>query len=196
MTRFQIKYKTHQILFRVIKLKINLNMKTLFLRILIFISLTPFYLSAQQATSRDSLLEHMTGKWVLQGTIEGKQTTHDVVIEWVLDHQYLQINEVSREKKGNGKPEYEAIVYISHNSVLNSYNCLWLDNTGNDGLNGQAIGHAEANGTKLEFLFKGSDASIFHTTFAYDKSTDSWQWIMNAEMNGKLQPFASVKLTR
>ena len=171
-------------------------MKAIFLRILIFISLTPFYLSAQQPTSQDSLLERMTGKWVLQGMIEGKETTHDVVTEWVLDHQYLQINEVSRDKNGNGKPEYEAIVYISHNPALNSYNCLWLDTTGNGGLNGQAIGHAEANGNKLEFLFKGSDASIFHTTFEYNKSTDSWQWIMNAEMNGKLLPFANLKLSR
>ena len=171
-------------------------MKAIFLRILIFISLTPFYLSAQQPTSQDSLLECMTGKWVLQGMIEGKETTHDVVTEWVLDHQYLQIKEVSREENGNGKPEYEAIVYISHNPVLNSYNCLWLDTTGNGGLNGQAIGHAEANGSKLEFLFKGSDAGIFHTIFTYDKSTDSWQWIMNAEMNGKLQPFANLKLSR
>ena len=178
------------------KIQSEFYMKVILVRILIFLSLTPFYLFAQQVTSQDSLLERMTGKWVLQGTIEGKQTTHDVVTEWVLDHQYLQINEVSREKNGNGKPEYEAIVYISHNRSLDSYSCLWLDNTGNGGLNGQAIGNAEATRDKLEFLFKGSDASIFHTTFEYNKSTDSWQWIMNAEMNGKLQPFANLKLIR
>ena len=171
-------------------------MKAILLRILIFLSLTPFYMFAQQATDQDSLLERMTGKWVLQGTIEGKETTHDVVTEWVLDHQYLQIKEVSREIKENGKPEYDAIVFISHNLALNSYSCLWLDNTGNGGMNGQAIGHAVPNGDKLEFRFKGTDTGIFHTTFEYDKSTDSWQWIMNAEMNSKLQPFANVKLTR
>ena len=171
-------------------------MKSILLRILIFIFLTPFYGYAHQATVPDSLLEDMTGKWVLHGTIEGKETTHDVITEWVLDHQYLQIKEVSREKDGNGKPVYEAMVFISHNTSLNSYNCLWLDNTGNGGLNGEAVGHAEANRNKLEFLFKGSDAGIFHTIFTYDKSTDSWQWIMNAEMNGKLQPFANLKLTR
>jgi len=47
-------------------------MKAIFLRILIFISLTPFYLSAQQATSQDSLLERMTGKWILRGDHRGK----------------------------------------------------------------------------------------------------------------------------
>jgi len=171
-------------------------MKTILLRMLILLSLTPFYGFAQQATSQDTLLEHMTGKWVLHGTLEGKETTHDVVTEWVLEHQYLQIKEVSREKDRNGKPEYDAIVYISHNHKLNSYNCLWLDNTGNGGLSGEAIGHATANGDKLEFVFKGTDNSSFFTTFAFEKSTDTWQWIMNAEMNGKLQPFANLKLTR
>lgn len=169
-------------------------MKTILLRMLILLSLTPFYGFAQQGTSKDSLLDRMTGKWMLHGTIEGKETTHDIVTEWVLDHQYLQIKEVSREKDENGKPEYEAIVYISHNTTLNSYCCLWLDNTGNGGLSGEAIGHATANGDKLEFVFIGTGS--FRTTFAFDKTSDSWQWFMNAEMNGKLQLFANVKLTR
>ena len=30
------------------------------------------------------LLDHLAGQWVLQGTIAGKQTTHDVQAEWVL----------------------------------------------------------------------------------------------------------------
>jgi len=171
-------------------------MKSILLRILIFITLTPFYGFAQQATVPDSLLESITGKWLLQGTIEGKETTHDVVTEWVLDHQYLQIKEVDKEKGVNGKPVYEALVYITHNPALNSYSCLWLDNTGNGGLSGEAIGHATGNGDKLEFVFNGPGTGSFHTTFVYDKITDSWQWIMNAEMNGKLQPFANLKLTR
>ncbi len=29
----------------------------------------------------DPLLDHMTGQWVLQGTIAGKQTTHDITAD-------------------------------------------------------------------------------------------------------------------
>ena len=171
-------------------------MKTILIKILLLIGLTPFSALAQQTTSQDSLLDRMAGKWVLRGTIDGKETTHDINAVWVLDHEYIQLKEVSREKEMNGKPSYEAIVYICWEQKLNRYSCLWLDNTGNGGLAPQAVGHAKSNGDKLEFLFKGSDNSIFHTTFLYDRGTGTWQWLMDGEENGKMQPFARVKLTR
>ena len=170
-------------------------MRTILLDISVLVLLTSFPSFAQQPI-RDSLLEHMTGKWLLKGTIEGKETTHDIVTEWVLGHQYLQIKEVSREKDLEGKPIYDAIVFIGLNKDLNQYSCLWLDNTGSGGLNAHAIGHAKRNGNKLEFLFKISDNNIFHSTFVYNLQEDSWQWLMDNEENGKSQYFAKMKLTR
>lgn len=52
------------------------------------------------------LLEHMTGHWVLRGTIAKKPTVHDVDAAWVAQHRYLQIHEVSREKNADGQPQY------------------------------------------------------------------------------------------
>lgn len=43
---------------------------------------------------------------------------------------------------------------------------------------------------------KGAGGSLFHTTFAYNKESDSWEWRMDGEENGTLRPFARVKLTR
>ena len=51
------------------------------------------------------------------GTIARKDTTHDIVSEWVLGHQYLRIHERSREKDGKGQPQYEAIVFIGWDAV-------------------------------------------------------------------------------
>jgi hypothetical protein len=151
--------------------------------------------NAQQTTFQDSLLERMVGKWVLRGTIAGALTTHDVDVEWVLAHQYLQINEISREKNPQGQPAYEAIVTIGWDQPANQYACLWLDATGGGGLSAQAIGHAKKDGDRIEFLFKGSDGSLFHTAFVYDRSSDSWRWLMDSEEHGDLEPFARVTLT-
>jgi hypothetical protein len=152
--------------------------------------------SARPSTFQDPLLDHLTGKWVLRGTIAGRKTTHDIVAEWVLGHQYVRLHEISREKDAKGQPEYEAIVFIGWDQPSSQYACLWLDSTGGGGLMGQAIGHAKRGGDEIAFLFKAGDGSLFHTTFAYTKSTDSWQWLMDGEEKGKLQPFARVKLTR
>ncbi len=150
---------------------------------------------AQQPLN-DPLLERMAGTWVLRGTIGGSETTHDVVIEWVLGHQYLRMHEVSREKDAKGGPAYEAIVFIGWDAKTSRYACLWLDSTGGGGLNGQAIGYAARSGDEIPFVFQPAGAEKFHTTMAYDPKTDSWQWRMDGEEGGKLQPFARVRLTR
>jgi hypothetical protein len=151
---------------------------------------------AQKSGSQESLLDQMTGNWLLKGTIAGKETTHDITMAWVLGHQYIQITEISHEKNALGKPEYEALVYISFDTAKIQYTCLWLDNTGNGGLSAQAVGHAKRENNKIEFLFKISDTDTFHTVFLFDKTSDTWQWLMDDEENGKYQPFARVKLTR
>ncbi len=170
-------------------------MKLIF-KVFLLIVLLAIPASAQQQTFQDPLLDHMVGTWVLQGTIAGKKTTHDIVSEWVLGHQYVRFHEISREKNAAGQAEYEAIVFIGWDQTLGQYACLWLDSTGGGGLTGQAIGHAGRGGDAIAFLFKGSDGSIFHTTFTYSKDSDTWEWGMDGEESGKLQPFARVKLTR
>ncbi len=161
--------------------------------LLIFITCISTY--AQVSTFQDSLLDRMTGNWILKGTIAGQETTHDVTVEWILGQQYIQLREIFREKNEADLPAYEALVLIGWDSQLNKYACMWFDVTGGGGLNGKAIAHAERKGNEIPFLFK-IDRSVFHTTFVYDKVTDTWQWFMYGEENGNLQPFARVMLTR
>jgi hypothetical protein len=54
------------------------------------------------------LLNHLAGNWVLEGVLGKSQVTHDITAEWILNHEYLRLHEVSREKNKNGDPAYEA----------------------------------------------------------------------------------------
>jgi hypothetical protein len=164
--------------------------------VILLIVCCAFPVLAQQASFHDALLDELAGKWVLHGTIAGKETTHDIDAVWVLAHQYLQFHEISREKDTNGVAAYEAIVFIGWDNRSQQYACLWLDVTSGDGLSNGVIGHAKRDADHIPFLFKGSDGSLFHTTFVRDRSADSWQWLMDGEENGKLQPFARVTLRR
>ncbi|MGD1148337.1 MAG: hypothetical protein ABR961_10360 [Thermoanaerobaculaceae bacterium] len=164
--------------------------------ILASLTLAAVSAAAPPPAFQDPLLDRMTGTWVLRGTIAGRETTHDIVGDWVLGHQYVRLHEVSREKSAGGQPEYEAIVFIGWDEKAGGYACLWLDSTGGGGLSAQAIGHGRRNGDEIAFLFRGSDGSTFHTTFAYARDAGTWQWLMDGEDRGKLQPFARVRLTK
>ena len=54
------------------------------------------------------------------------------------------------------------------------------------------------NEARIRLLFYSSSVkppfSILHS--CTDRGSDTWQWMMDNEENGKLQPFARVKLTR
>jgi hypothetical protein len=166
------------------------------LAIIASIALASVPARAQGPAFQDPLLDRLVGKWVLPGTIDAAKTTHDVVAEWVLGHEYVQLHEVSREKDANGAPAYEATVFIGWDKRTSEYACLWLDSTGGGGLAPPVVGHAKRDGDRIAFLFALPDGTKFHTTFAYTKGTDTWQWVMDGEQGGKLQPFARLTLTR
>jgi hypothetical protein len=148
---------------------------------------------APQPTFHDELLDHFQGSWVLQGTIAGKETTHDLTNDWVLNHQYFRIHEVSREKNAQGNPAYEAMVILGWDPPTSRYFAIWLDVWG--GFGKATVGYAPRSGDEIRFLFNDGK-SDFHTTFLYDRKADTWEWRMDNEENGKLKPFARVKLTR
>lgn len=150
---------------------------------------------AQQPAFQDSLLDRLVGRWLLQGTIEGQPTTHDVTGEWVLGHHYLHVREVSREKTPEGAPAYEADVYIGWDPAAREYAAVWLDVFG--GVSAQSIGRAARSGDSIPFLFRGQDGTPgFRNTFAYDRAADRWEWRMDNIRDGANVPFARVTLTR
>ena len=142
------------------------------------------------------LLDRLAGQWVLQGTIAGKRTTHEVQVEWVLKREYLRLHEISREKDTKGDPAYEAIVFVSWDPKTQEYICLWLDSTAGGGLSAQGFAHGKKSGDSIPFLFTISPSDSIHNTFVYDRGADSWKWLIDNDANGKTERFADVKLAR
>lgn len=149
-----------------------------------------------QGLPADSLFDRLVGRWVLRGTIARQQTTHDVTFDWLLGRSYVQMHEVSREREANGSPAYEAIVLFGRDPKTGEYGCVWLDNTGTSAFDPAGTGRGRVAGDSIPFLFQYSTVDRFHTTFVYDRSSDSWQWHMDNDSAGVVRPFARVTLTR
>ena len=126
------------------------------LAILALVLVTSFSASAQEPTRKDPLLDRLTGSWILQGTIAGHETTHDIESEWVLSHEYVRLHETSREKNIQGQPAYEAIVFIEWDESSKEYRCLWLDSTAGGGLSAP-IAQGKRGSDEIAFLFRGND---------------------------------------
>lgn len=152
---------------------------------------------AQPTTGDDPWLSRLVGRWVLRGEIAGSATTHDVEAEWVLNHLYVRLHEVSREKDSSGKPAYEAIIYVTWYAAAKEYSVLWLDTTASGGFAPEGTGHAKPEGNSLPFVFKDARGVVsFKNTFAYDPAGRAWTWAMDNIDHGRAKPFGRVRLTR
>ncbi len=170
-------------------------MRTIVMLLTVLVVLGACPIMAQQPMLKDPLLDAMTGDWVLKGRIGGRETVHDIGVDWVLGHQYVCIRETSREMDSSGHPAYEAHVYVGWDQAASEYVCVWLDVWG--GVSAQSIGRAKPHGDEMPFVFRDtSNAIVFHTTFIYDRTARTWRWVMDNEDQGKLQPFARLSLSR
>ncbi len=152
-------------------------------------------IGAQSSAGNDLWLSRLVGHWVLEGRIAGKDTTDDVDGEWVLNHLYVRLHEVSREKDAKGQPAYEAIIYVTRDAGRGEYAILWLDNTASGAFAAEGTGHAKPDGESLPFLFKdGQGVITFKNTFVYDPANRTWAWVMDNVEKGVPKPFGRVKL--
>src|SRR3954452_8893650 len=147
------------------------------------ISLCALLLSAHplaaQAPPAASVFDRLIGRWVLRGTIAHQQTTHDVTFSWMLGREYVQMHEVSRERAAEGYPAYEAVFLFGRDPRTGEYACLWLYNTASAAFDPAGTGRGSVAGDSIPFLFDYTATDRFHTTFVYDRASDSWQWHMD-----------------
>ena len=167
-------------------------MKQLVLVMTIFAALIAM---AQQSPVSSPLLDHLAGKWVMQGTLGKQPVSHDFGAEWVLQHHYLRFHEVSREKNDKGEPQYEAMVFIGWNEKTKQYACVWMDVYG--GATPESIGLATPKENQLAFVFTDEHGETsFTNTFIYDPKTNAWENRLDNVVKGEAKPFARFNLTK
>jgi hypothetical protein len=153
------------------------------------------YRNSATAAGQFTLLDHLAGKWLLQGTVGKQSVTHDFDAEWVLQHHYLRFREVSREKNDKGEPQYEATVFVGWNEKTKQYSCVWLDVYG--GATTESIGVAAPKENELAFVFTDEHGETsFTNTFIYDPKTNTWENRLDNVVKGEAKPFARFKLTK
>ena len=161
--------------------------------VLVIASFLPHCL-AQQADPA-ALLDRLAGDWVLSGTLGGQHVTHYIHAEWVLNREYLRLHEISAEKKRNGRPKYEAIIFIEWDSKRHEYSCVWLDSTSGGGLSGP-VAHAKPEPFSIPLVFTFSSTHTLQNTFTYNPRSDTWSSRISDINDGKEEVFANVVLTR
>ena len=141
-------------------------------------------------------MNHLVGRWTMTGTLGGKQTTHEADVRWVLNREYVEFHEVSRDRAPDGGPKFEAIVFLAWYVKTSEFMCMFLDNTVGGGLSPEGIARGKRSGNAIPVVFTLSDRESLHTTFTYDPAADRWRLTIDDVTDGKADRFGDMTLTR
>jgi hypothetical protein len=142
----------------------------------------------------DELVEHLAGIWKLEGTITSHPVHHEIRARWVLNHQFLIIEERTAANAPEAEHRYQATWFLGYDSASERYVMHLLDVFG--ARYSETLGYGTRDGNSLRFVFEYPDGP-FHTTFRWQPQSDSWRWQMEQkDKAGKWSPFADLTLTR
>ena len=135
---------------------------------------------AQTVPDWRDLPDHMTGDWSLTGPVMSQQAHHRVHAEWILNRQFLRIEESTAPDAPKSERRYDAVWFLGYDSVSERYVIHLLDGFG--ARFSETLGYGTRTGNQLQFVFEYPDGP-FHTTFLWSPEGDKWEWQM--EQKGK-----------
>jgi len=164
-------------------------------RLALFSALLSPHMMAQPAADwQDDLVGRLAGSWKLEGKVMGNNAHHDVQADWVLNRQFLRIQEKTAANAPATERSYDSIWYLGYDPISERYVLHLLDTYG--ARFSETLGYGTRDGNRIRFIFEYPDGP-FHNTYVWNAAENSWQWVMEQkDKNGKWVPFANLKLTR
>ncbi len=141
---------------------------------------------------RDDLLDRLRGAWTVRGAVHGRPQALRLTAEWVLNHQFLRIHEVDAAP-AQGRPAYEAEVFIGYDNASERYVAHWLDVFG--GRWSETLGYGTRSGDAIRFVFEYPDGP-FHNTFTWNPASGTWRFLLEQkDAAGRWTVFADQTAT-
>jgi hypothetical protein len=151
-------------------------------------------LAQAPAPANDELMDHLVGAWKMEGQVMKQEAHHDVRADWVLNHQFLRIQEKTAAQAPSAEHPYDATWYLGYDATSERYVLHLFDIFGPRF--SETLGYGTRDGNAIRFIFEYPDGP-FHTTFRWIPEQNAWQWQMEQKSKeGKWAPFADLKLTR
>jgi hypothetical protein len=143
---------------------------------------------------QEGLVKYLAGSWKLEGKVMGNNAHHDVQADWVLNRQFLRIQEKTAANAPATERRYDSIWYLGYDSISERYVLHLMDTFG--ARFSETLGYGTLDGNQIRFVFEYPDGP-FHNTYRWNADENSWQWLMEQkDKGGKWVPFANLKLIR
>ena len=122
-------------------------------RLGLLVTLLSLPMAAQAPTEwQDGLASHLAGSWKLEGKVMGNNAHHDVQADWVLNRQFLRIQEKTAPDAPAAERRYDAIWYLGYDSISERYVLHLMDTFG--GRFSETLGYGTRDGNQIRFVLE------------------------------------------
>ncbi len=161
------------------------------------VTITSFAQNAEDTTDHrfhDDLLDHLVGKWDVNGIVHGMQFQHlSLEATWIMNHQYLQIHEKGTDTVPFIKMPWEAMFLIGYNHNSRRYVFYELSVRGVDEPY-EGFSYASRSGNELKVSSKISSDEFIIQYFIWQPSSNSWHLESRIKKDGKEgEPYLDLK---
>jgi hypothetical protein len=70
---------------------------------------------------QDAFVDHLAGSWKVEGTLVGQNAHHTVRAEWMLNHQFLRIEEKTSAHAPKTESLYDSVWLLGYDDVSERY---------------------------------------------------------------------------
>lgn len=111
------------------------------------------------------LADRMTGTWKLEGQVMGQAAHQEVRSDWVLNHQFLRLQEKTAASAPTSEHSYEAFWFLGYDAISERYVLHLMDVFG--ARFSESLGYGTREGNQIRFVLEYGDGP-FHTTYRWN----------------------------
>lgn len=138
-------------------------------------------------------LNRLIGQWKLTGQMGTTLLQQAVTVKWTLEGRFVELHFKSTLPASESQPPYEAIYFIGYDEQDDAYVMHLLDTFGAG--YSRFIGIGKRDGDTILFVFQYANGP-FTNRFTWESTTQSWDFELAYEQDGKVHTFATKRMTR
>jgi hypothetical protein len=141
----------------------------------------------------DEFLDRLVGKWVATGTSHELPVPQTIQVDWVLNHQFVRIDEKTTENRPGWNIPYEALHFIGYDPVQKRYVLHVLNVLG---ASGPPVAYGERKNNEIKFEARTGQRNV-DMRLSWRPESGTWRCVWGSQpVGGDWQSITDLVLTR
>jgi hypothetical protein len=141
----------------------------------------------------DDFLDRLVGKWVVTGTSHDLPVPESIQVDWVLNHQFVRIDQRTTENRPGWNIPYEALLFIGYDRVQKRYVLHALTVAG---ASGPPVAYGSRQGNEIKFE-ASDDQRTVDLRLIWRPESGTWRGVWGSQpVGGQWQAVTDLVLTR